>query len=155
MTLDPLDERIIGILGRDGRRSYARIGHEVGLSAPAVKRRVDRLLDTGAITGFTVVVDETRLGWQTDAYVELYCTGQPQPGQLARDVGRVPEVVSACTVTGDADALLRIRARDVRDFERVLDELAQLDYVARTKTTLVLSHLVDRPRPDSRKNGSR
>jgi DNA-binding Lrp family transcriptional regulator len=148
MDLDPLDERIIGILGRDGRRSYASLGADVGLSAPAVKRRVDRLLSEGAIKGFTLVVDDSALGWSTDAYVELFCIGQPQPTQLAGDLDAIPEVVSACTVTGDADALLRIRARDVRHFERVLDRLAALDYVSRTKTTLVLSPLVERPRPD-------
>lgn len=154
MNLDPLDERIIWILSRDGRRSYASIGDEVGLSAPAVKRRVDRMLESGAIKGFTLVVDDAALGWRTEAYVELYCTGQPQPVQLARDLERVPEVVSACTITGDADALLHIRATDVRHFEKVLDRLANLDYVSRTKTTLVLSPLVERPRPGPRATGT-
>lgn len=147
MDLDPLDERILHVLTREGRRSYAGLGAEVGLSASAAKRRVDRLLRIGAITGFTAVVDPAALGWQTDAYVELYCTGQPQPAVLAADLERVPEVVSACTVTGDADALLRIRAADVRHFERVLDRLAGLDYISHTKTTLVLSPLIERRPP--------
>ncbi|HET9380717.1 MAG TPA: AsnC family transcriptional regulator, partial [Streptomyces sp.] len=55
--LNDLDERIVHALAEDARRSYADIGQRIGLSAPAVKRRVDRLRATGAITGFTVRVD--------------------------------------------------------------------------------------------------
>ncbi|RCV52962.1 Lrp/AsnC family transcriptional regulator [Marinitenerispora sediminis] len=149
MSLDPLDEKIIRILTRDGRRSFAAVGAEVGLSAPAVKRRVDRLVAAGAVTGFTAVVDPAALGWSTEAYVELYCSGQPRPSLLAKDLERLPEVVSACTVTGNADALLRIRAAGVRHFEQVLQRLTELEYVTHTKTTLVLSPLFERTRADA------
>lgn len=70
--LNDLDERIVHALAEDARRSYADIGQEVGLSAPAVKRRVDRLRATGAITGFTVRVDPAALGWETEGFVEIY-----------------------------------------------------------------------------------
>ncbi|PRX95738.1 Lrp/AsnC family transcriptional regulator [Allonocardiopsis opalescens] len=145
--LDALDEKIIALLVRDGRAGYAAIGARVGLSAPAAKRRVDRLVGTGAITGFTAVIDQAVLGWSTEAYVELYCSGQPAPSLLARSLAAIPEVVSASTVTGDADTLLRVRAADVRHFERVLERLTALPYVERTRTTLVLSPLFERPAP--------
>ncbi|MFC7330890.1 Lrp/AsnC family transcriptional regulator [Marinactinospora rubrisoli] len=153
MRLDPLDEKIIQALTRDGRRSFAAVGAEVGLSAPAVKRRVDRLVAAGTITGFTAVVDAAALGWTTEAYVELYCSGQPRPALLAQDLERLPEVVSACTVTGNADALLRIRTAGVRHFERVLQRLTELDYVTHTKTTLVLSPLFERARSEANPAG--
>ena len=54
--VDDIDARIIAVLIKDARASYALIGHEVGLSAPAVKRRVDRLRAAGAITGFSARV---------------------------------------------------------------------------------------------------
>ena len=53
MSLDEIDARIVTALIRDARASYTVIGNEVGLSAPAVKRRVDRLRASGAITGFS------------------------------------------------------------------------------------------------------
>ena len=74
-----IDARIITVLIRDARASYAVIGDEVGLSARAVKRRVDRLRASGAITGFTARVDPAALGWTTEAYVELFCGGRPRP----------------------------------------------------------------------------
>ncbi|MFC3995986.1 Lrp/AsnC family transcriptional regulator [Nocardiopsis sediminis] len=144
MRLDPLDEQIIRILRQDGRRSFAAIGSVIGLSAPATQRRVARLVANGAITGFTAVVDPAALGWGTEAYVELHCSGQPRPDLLAADLERIAEVVAACTITGDADALLRIRAADVRHFENVLERLTALPYVSHTKTALVLSPLFER-----------
>ncbi len=80
MRLNDLDERIVHALAEDARRSYADIGQEVGLSAPAVKRRVDRLRADGAITGFTVRVDPAALGWETEGFIELYCSRNTSPG---------------------------------------------------------------------------
>ena len=60
--MDPLDQRIVSQLVADARASYADIGDEIGLSAPAVKRRIDKLLDRGVLRGFTAVVDPDALG---------------------------------------------------------------------------------------------
>src|SRR5215475_9067765 len=114
MPLDDLDRRIVAALVSDARASYAEVGADVGLSAPAVKRRVDRLRAAGAITGFSARVDPTALGWTTEAYVELFCRGRTSPAEIAAAVGKHPEVIAACTVTGDADALIHIRAADVK-----------------------------------------
>ena len=61
--VDDLDARIVAALLKNGRASYAVIGDEVGLSAPAVKRRVDRLRTAGAIIGFSARVDPAAMGW--------------------------------------------------------------------------------------------
>ncbi len=63
MSLDDIDARIVTALIKDARASYAVIGNEVDLSAPAVKRRVDRLRASGAITGVSARVDPAALGW--------------------------------------------------------------------------------------------
>ncbi|RJL21471.1 Lrp/AsnC family transcriptional regulator [Bailinhaonella thermotolerans] len=147
MQLDALDKAIIGALVADARATYAEIGAQVGLSAPAVKRRVDRLLATGAITGFTARVDPAALGWTTEAYVELYCRGKTTPREIAAAVSRHPEVVSACTITGEADALLHIRATDMRHVEQVIERIAAEPFVVRTKSVIVLSRLIDAPTP--------
>src|SRR4051812_49838272 len=68
--LDDTDERILAELAEDARATFAEIGERVNLSAPAVKRRVDRMLDNGVIRGFTTVVDRNALGWTTEAYVQ-------------------------------------------------------------------------------------
>ena len=152
MALDRLDEQIIALLVDDARRSYADLGGQVGLSASAVKRRVDRLRADGAITGFTVRLDPEALGWAVEGYVELYCATSTAPDTIRAAVRRFPEVVEASTVSGEADAVLRILAADMRHFERVLEQICAAPFIARTKSVLVLSPLLRRPaipRPDA------
>ena len=79
---DNLDEAILGCLTKDARQTYAQIGEQVRLSAPAVKRRVDRLVSSGVIRGFTVVTDPAALQWTTEAYVQVYCKGTVSPQAL-------------------------------------------------------------------------
>lgn len=145
MSHDELDRRILRTLVQDARASYAEIGAAVGLSAPAVKRRVDRLRSAGAITGFSARLNPGELGWTTEAYVELFCRGRTSPADIAVATRKHPEVVSACTVTGDADALLHIRASDMRHFEQVVERISAEPFVVRTRSSIVLSKLVDRP----------
>ncbi|MGH3511462.1 MAG: Lrp/AsnC family transcriptional regulator [Pseudonocardiaceae bacterium] len=144
--MDAIDHQVIGRLLRDGRATYAEIGAEVGLSAPAAKRRVDRLRASGAIRGFTVVVDPSALGWTTEAYVEVYCQGTVSPQDLRRSLERVPEVVGACTVSGAADALLHMLAADIRHLEQAMERVRDEPNVDHTESVIVLSRLIDRGR---------
>lgn len=144
MTFDEIDRRIVATLVTDARATYAEVGSLVGLSAPAVKRRVDRLRASGAITGFAAQVDPAAVGWTTEAYVEIFCRGRTSPADIAAAVTKHPEVIDACTVTGDADALLHIMAADVRHFEQVVERIGAEPFVVRTRSVIVLSRLVHR-----------
>jgi DNA-binding Lrp family transcriptional regulator len=153
VAFDELDRRIVAALVENARATYAQIGQRVGLSAPAVKRRVDRLRATGAITGFSATVDPAALGWTTEAYVEVFCRGRTSPADIGAAVSRYPEVTGAATITGEADALLHIRAADVRHFEQVVEWISAEPFVVRTRSVIVLSRLVSRadflpPGPD-------
>lgn len=151
--MDDVDRRLLTCLLEDGRASFAAIGDRIGLSAPAVKRRTDRLVADGVISGFTAVLDPDAMGWTTEAYVEVHCQGTISPAELRTAFLRVPEVHSAATVSGQADAMLRIVARDVRDLEQALERVRiEVANVNHTNTAIVLSRLIDRPspRPDVR-----
>jgi DNA-binding Lrp family transcriptional regulator len=147
-AMDDLDRRLIDCLLEDGRASYAAIGQRIGLSAPAVKRRMDRLVDDGVIAGFTAVLDPHLVGWATEAYVEVHCKGTISPDELRAAFHRVPEVHAAATVSGQADAILHIVAKDVRDLERALERIrVETGTVDHTETAIVLSRLIDRHGP--------
>src|SRR5688572_24060465 len=75
-VMDDVDRQIVALLREDARRSYQSIGARVSLSAPAVKRRVDRLESAGVIRGYSAQVDAGRFGWETHAFVALYCEGR-------------------------------------------------------------------------------
>jgi DNA-binding Lrp family transcriptional regulator len=145
LRMDAIDQRIIASLVADARSSYAEIGAAVSLSAPAVKRRVDRLRATGVIRGFTAVVDPASVGWTTEAFVELYCTGRTTPTQITEATRRHPEVVAAYTVSGEADALVHLRAADISHLEQALERLRAEPFVTSTRSMIVLSRLVESP----------
>ncbi len=143
--MDDLDQRILRMLLRNGRSSYADIGSVVGLSVSATKRRVDRLVRDGAIRGFTAVVEPHAMGWDIEAVVQLFTTGTVPFASMQADLEAVPEIVEAFTVAGAADAMLRVVAGDVPHLERVISRLRALPYVQQTDTTMLLSVLVRRP----------
>ncbi|MGN9803353.1 Lrp/AsnC family transcriptional regulator [Micromonospora sp. L32] len=145
MQIDAVDQRIIALLVADARASYADIGTRVSLSAPAVKRRVDRLRSAGVIRGFTAVVDPAAVGWTTEAFVELFCAGRTTPAQIGVAARRHPEVVGAYTVSGEADALVHLRAADIAHLEEALERLRAESFVTSTRSTIVLSRLVESP----------
>jgi Lrp/AsnC family leucine-responsive transcriptional regulator len=136
--LDATDLEIIELLRRDARRTLADIAERVSLSAPAVKRRVDRLESDGVITGYTVLVDHARLGRPLQAFTELRFAGNLPVDEIAGIADDIPEVQTIFTTAGDPDALAWIRVRDVDDLKRVIDLLRRSGRVTGTKTLMVL-----------------
>ncbi len=143
--MDNIDRGIIDQLRQNARAGYGDIGQVVGLSASAVKRRVDRLVADGVIRGFTVQVDPAIDGRQTEAYVELFCRGTVAPDELRQMMMHVPEVVEACTVSGSADAMVHIRARNLPALEDALEKVRVAPNVDHTRSSIVMSRLIDRP----------
>lgn len=144
--MDAVDEEIIRCVLRNARSTYAEIGEAAGLSAPAAKRRLDRLVATGAIRGFTALIDPQTLGWRTEAFVEVYCKGNPSPAELRRNLNEIPEVVEACTVSGAADAMLHMLASDIAHLEQAIQRVRAAPVIDRTESVIVLSRLINRPR---------
>ena len=142
--MDNLDYRIIDLLRQNARASYGDIGDRIGLSASAVKRRVDRLVATGVIRAFTIQVDPAVDGLATEAYVELFCRGTVAPEELRRILSAVPEVMDAATVTGSADAIVHVRSRDIPSLEDALEQIRIAPSVDHTRSAVVLSRLVHR-----------
>lgn len=142
--LDDTDERILTALAEHARATFAEIGERVNLSAPAVKRRVDRMLEGGVIRGFTTVIDRNALGWKTEAYVQVYCQGTIAPDELRRAWVDIPEVIGAATVTGTSDAILHVLARDMQHLESALERIRASADIERSESIVVLSNLIDR-----------
>lgn len=147
MRLDEIDRQIVAWLQRDGRASYREVGSAVGLSAPAVKRRVDRLVADGVITAFTATVDPRAMGWTTDAFVAVFCEGRTSPDRIRTAVAKHPEVVGAYTVTGDHDALLHVRVQDTAHLEQVLERIRSEPFISLTRSMVVLTRLIERDSP--------
>lgn len=142
--MDEVDRAIVALLRENARRSYQDIGTHVHLSAPAVKRRVDRLEQEGVVIGYTAIVDPDAFGWHAEAFVDLYCEGNMPAGAIKEAVQREPGVISAHTVAGEASALLHVLAADTKALELALERIRATEGVTRTVTEVVLSTLFQR-----------
>ena len=143
--LDAIDRMIIALLQENAKRSFADIGGRVKLSATAVKRRVDRLQNDGVIVGYGARVNPRALGEGIEALIEVYCAERVSPADVGRSLEGLAQVVSAFTVSGDADAVIRARVASIGDLEKFVERLRHNPNIVRTKTLIVLSTLIDRP----------
>ncbi len=144
--MDDIDRDILAHLLKHARASFQEIGAVVGLSAPAVKRRVDRMVTGGQITGFTAQVNPTALGWRTEAYVEVYYRDNISPNELRRTLEPIPQVVGVWTIAGEADALVHVMATDMAEIESTVERIRENTRVGRTRSSIVMSRLLERPR---------
>jgi DNA-binding Lrp family transcriptional regulator len=154
-SIDEIDKQIVALLRQNARRSYQDIGERVALTAPAVKRRVDRLESEGVIRGYTATVEPAAFGWHTHAFVELFCEGRMSGAEVSAAVSAHPEIEGAYTVAGGPSAILHVRAIDTQHLERALERIRETAGVTRTQTQVVLSTLFERPVSNGRPAGKR
>lgn len=122
IALDETDRAILRALRRDATASAGEVGREVGLSQPAAWRRINRLTEGGALVGQRVDLDLEALGFGVTVFlgVKLATKGRVSLSDFERAISAIPEVQSVHHVLGLYDYRLRVVARDLSDFERVL-----------------------------------
>ena len=133
------DARILDVLQRDGRRPYADLGAEVGMSGPSAHERVKKLEARGVIRGYAAIVDPSAIGYDILAFSWI----TQAPGTTSIDLtdafASIPEIEECHHITGEADYLIKVRARDTRDLERVLRAVQTTPNVYQTETDVVFS----------------
>jgi len=120
--LDDMDRAILRALSEDGAVNAGELGRRLGLSQPAAWRRVRRLEEAGVLAGLRVEVDRAALGFGVTVFlgVKLATKGRVSLEDFERAVVAIPEVQVVQHVLGLFDYRLRVVARDIADFERVL-----------------------------------
>jgi Lrp/AsnC family transcriptional regulator, leucine-responsive regulatory protein len=144
-AFDATDRKIVASLLENSKRTFIEVGRDVGLSAAAVKRRVDRLEADGVITGYGARIDPRALGRAVEAFVEVYCADRTAPSDVGRSLAGLSEIVSAFTVSGEPDAVLRLRVESIEHLEKAVERLRRDPNIVRTRTLIVLSTIIDRP----------
>jgi Lrp/AsnC family leucine-responsive transcriptional regulator len=138
-SLSSTDARIVEALQRDGRRPYSDLGADVGMSGPSAHERVKKLEARGVITGYTAVVDPEAVGLGVLGFSWITQAPGTAATDLTADFAAIPEIEECHHISGEADYLVKIRARDTRDLERVLREVQATRHVFTTETDIVLS----------------
>lgn len=122
IELDDLDRQILRALSRDATVAAGTLGRRMGLSQPAAWRRIRRLQEAGVIKGQRLRLDPEKLGFGVTVFLGVKLGRKAQGGieDFERAVAAIPEVQTVEHVLGLYDYRLRVVARDIADFERVL-----------------------------------
>lgn len=135
---DELDRRIISHLRADGRASLAKLSKALDVARGTVQSRLDRLIETGTLLGFTVRVRDDYDADTVRAVMMIEVVGRSTT-QVIRKLRGVPEIHSLHTTNGNWDLIADIRAQGLSNFDRVLREVRMVDGVSNSETSLLLS----------------
>ena len=145
LPLDDVDRAIVAVLREDGRISMRALAARLHISRSSAYLRVQRLEEAGVITGYSAWVDPQRYGYGLSAYVHLKIA-QPAWKPLRARLMTIPEVEHAALVSGDADIVLLVRARDITALrELVLNSFQSMPEVRSTQTVLIFDELEHGP----------
>jgi Lrp/AsnC family transcriptional regulator, regulator for asnA, asnC and gidA len=135
IVLDDLSKRIIEQLQQDGRRSYAAIGKAVGLSEAAVRQRVQRLIDVGAMQ-IVAVTDPMTLGFPRQTMIGIKCGGDLE--RVAADLAGMDEIDYVVITAGSFDLLVEVVCEDDDQLLEILGRVRSIPSVTTTETFVYL-----------------
>jgi Lrp/AsnC family transcriptional regulator, leucine-responsive regulatory protein len=133
--LDKVGWQLLRVLQEDARLSFSELGRRVGLSSPAVAERVRRMEDAGIITGYRALVEPSKLGYPTTAFVHLKTTGEHH-SRIATVAHTLAEVLECHHVTGQDSYMIKVIVSSMVHLEHVISQLRKY---GETTTSIVLS----------------
>jgi Lrp/AsnC family leucine-responsive transcriptional regulator len=137
--ISEIEARILEILQADAKTPYAELGSQVGMSGPAAHERVKKLEARGVIRGYEARSDPDAVGFGILAFTWVTAAPGSAAEDLTGDFRAIPEIEECHHIAGEADYLLKIRARDTRDLERVIQLVQSTRHVFTTESDVVLS----------------
>jgi Lrp/AsnC family leucine-responsive transcriptional regulator len=142
--VDAIDLHILSLLQDNCRIPLAKIGEQVGLSAPSVMERIKKLEDAGVITGYCAVLDARLLGQDVAAFIGVSIEHPKAIASFERAVERLDNVLECHHVTGTHTLLLKVKTRSTSTLEELISAIRSLEGVVRTETMVVLSTHTER-----------
>lgn len=144
VDLDDIDLGILAILQENCRTSLAKIGEQVGLSAPSVIERVKKLEDGGIIRGYHAIVDGRRVGIDITAFIGVFVSHPRLIERFESEVQEIDDVLECHHVTGAYTLLLKAKTANTSSLEALISRLRSIDGVEKTETMVVLSTNTER-----------
>lgn len=137
-SLDDLDHRLIALLRTDGRLPVAKLARELGVSRATVTARMDRLVKTGAIAGYTVMLRTPGRRDAVRAITMVEIDGKNSEAVIRRLTG-FPEIRTLYTTNGRWDVVAESETPTLREFDDLLRRIRQVDGIANTETSILLA----------------
>lgn len=140
--LDSLDQRILDILIDDTRTAFTDIAKRLDISAGTVHVRVKKMEDAGIITGSTLNLNYTKLGYDFIAYVGVLLEKTSQTKFVIERINEIPNIVEAHIPTGQYNIFCKIRAKNTEQAKKIIYELDDIEGVYRTETMVSMEESI-------------
>jgi Lrp/AsnC family leucine-responsive transcriptional regulator len=139
MELDEVDRHILSVLQENCKLPLVKIGERVGLSAPSVAERIDKLEKSGVIRGYTAILDACRLGKDITAFIGVFIDHPRLISKFEKEIDHFEDVQECHHVTGQHTVLLKVKVDNTSGLEELIRKIRSLEGVSRTETSVVLS----------------
>lgn len=137
-ALDTLDRDLVAILRRDGRAPLSKLAEILGVSRGTVQNRIDRMMASGTLLGFTIRLRQEVDAEAIRAVMLIEVVGRSTP-EVIRRLRRIPEIQQLHTTNGKWDLVAEILAGSLGEFDRVLRDVRSIDGVLNSETSLFLT----------------
>ncbi len=146
--IDALDEKILKLITRNARIPFLEVARECGVSGAAIHQRVQRLLNIGVVTGSEFIVNPTKLGYNTCAYMGVILEKATIHRKVVEELEKIPEVVECHYITGQYAIFIKVMTKTNKHLKKLIDEQIQvIDGVSRTETFISLEQEFKRQVP--------
>ena len=138
LPLDDTDRKLLRLLAEDGRRSYADLARDTGLSTSAVHQRVRRLEQRGAVRGYAARIDPVTSGLPLSAFISIQPIDPAAPDDAPQRLRHLSAIEACHSVAGEESYILQVRVAGPAELEQLLQDVRAAAGVS-TRTTVVLS----------------
>lgn len=143
--LDDLDRKILALLMQNSRRAYTELGAKLFVSGGTIHVRMNKLIAAGIVTGQTLTVDPTKLGYDVTAFLGVYLKSSSEYEPATAYLKEIQEIVSAHYLTGVYSIFLKVVCRDTEHLREVLARIQSYEGIQRTETFISLEESINRP----------
>ncbi len=143
-AIDELDRKIVNELLADSRASFREISKKLGTTTATVIKRVKRLKEEGVIREYTATLDYAKMDYDIHVLIQMRIS-KGKLFQMEKKIATHPHVTNVYDVTGENDAVIFARFKSTREMDRFLKEIQTYDFVERTRTSLILNTIKEKP----------
>ncbi len=137
--IDELDEKILRLITKNARIPFLEVARECGVSGAAIHQRVQRLLNLGVVSGSEFIVNPSKLGYNTCAYMGLFLEKAKYHVQVVEALKKIPEIVECHYTTGSYAIFIKIQTKTNKHLKHIIDvDMQEVEGIARTETFISL-----------------
>jgi Lrp/AsnC family leucine-responsive transcriptional regulator len=137
--IDKTDLKLLELLSERGRMRRNELAEAVGLSIPSVSERLEKLQNRGIIKGYTVLIDEKKIGYDIKAFIRVTMESSKYYATFVSHVQKEDEILECYSITGDGSHLLKVLVPNTSALEALLAKIQSWQGVTGTSTSVVLS----------------